>query len=348
MKSNNPQAGSADRKILHRLQAMIRPVKKKAYRLSAQVTGEEDWEVDEPQIRMSRAFIVMLVLHLVAVGGLFGFHVYGKDDREAEGLATRRAHAASAPVPAAVSAAPAPAAPAPVAVIPKAEIVPEDAVASAEAEGQGQHILQAGETKQLVAAKFGVTAGELEAANPGAAYERGVVLTIPVHERVIGAAAAAPTPLNRPLALIVATPSEEVTHRDFALKEGAENPYAPVVVEDAESAAPEESAAPRAALVKAEPAAAERPIRSAVPASARSTAPAAKPKPTPVSAAPVPVLAKPKPTTGSRTHVVQKGDTVYNVAKRYGLSPNEVMAANGITDPSRVQMGQVLKIAVKR
>ena len=46
--------------------------------------------------------------------------------------------------------------------------------------------------------------------------------------------------------------------------------------------------------------------------------------------------------------VIQKGDTVYNVAKRYGLSPGEVMRANGISDPSRVQMGQVLKIIVKR
>lgn len=339
MKSNHPPAGSAERKLLPRLQALIRPVKKKAYRLSAQVTGEEDWEVDEPQIRMSRAFIVMLVLHLVAVGGLFGFHVYGKDDREAEGLATRRAHANSAAAPIAL---PAPAVPE-VAAIPRAEIVPEDAVSAEELGGQGQHILQAGETKQLVAAKFGVTVAELEAANAGAAYERGDVLAIPLHERVIGAAATAPAPVNQPLALIVATPSEEVTHRDFALKEAEENPYAPVALEDAEPVAP---VAARAALVKAEPTAAVRPSR--VETAPRSAPPAAKLKSVLGSAAPVPALAKAKPTTGSRTHVVQKGDTIYNVAKRYGLSPNEVMLANGITDPSRVQMGQVLKIAVKR
>jgi LysM repeat protein len=66
-----------------------------------------------------------------------------------------------------------------------------------------------------------------------------------------------------------------------------------------------------------------------------------------VAPAPVPA-AKPKPATGSRSHVIGKGDTIYNVAKRYGISPNEVMRANGISDPSRLQMGQVLKITVKR
>lgn len=343
MKSSPRETGSTDRKLLPRLHAFIRPVKRKAYRLSAQVTGEEDWEVDEPQIRMSRAFIVMLVLHLVAVGGLFGFHVYGKDDREAEGLATRSAHASSAPAPAAVAVAVAASAAPEAAVIPRAEIVPEDAPASDEVGAQGQHIVQAGETKALVASKFGITPAELEAANPGAAFERGDVLTIPAHERVIGAAGGAPAPLNQPLAIIVATPSEEVGHRDFALKAGAENPYAPVAVADPEPKPEPVVAAARAAVVKAEPTGGERPARPETPS--RSAAAAVKPK---AAAAPVPVMAKTKPSTGSRTHVVQKGDTVYNVAKRYGLSPNEVMLANGITDASRVQMGQVLKIAVKR
>ena len=100
MKSSTPETGKADPKFVQRLQAFIRPRKKKTHRLSANVTGEEDWEVDEPQIRMSRAFAVMLVLHLVAVGGLFAFHVFGKDDREAEAKATRTAHENSPPPPA--------------------------------------------------------------------------------------------------------------------------------------------------------------------------------------------------------------------------------------------------------
>ena len=38
------------------------------HRLPAHVTGEADWEVEVPQIRMSRAFAVMLVLHVVEIG----------------------------------------------------------------------------------------------------------------------------------------------------------------------------------------------------------------------------------------------------------------------------------------
>ena len=223
MKPSNTESGTTGRKFVQRLQALIHPGKKKLHRLSAGVTGEEDWEVDEPQIRMSRAFAVMLVLHLVAVGGLFAFHVFGKDDREAELTATRTAHENSLPPPAlpVKSVAPVPAVPAGPAAPPRAEIVSGE---SGGLPGSRKHILKAGESRMLLAAKFGVTENELEEANPGMGFKTGEILTIPEHRRVIGAAADKSGPANPPLALIAATPSEEVGHRDFALKKGAEDP----------------------------------------------------------------------------------------------------------------------------
>jgi LysM repeat protein len=351
MKPSTPETGKADRKFVQRLQALIRPGRKKLHRLSASVTGEEDWDVDEPQIRMSRAFAVMLVLHLVAVGGLFAFHVFGKDDREAEQNATRTAHLNSLPPPAAPaqSTAPVPpAAPAGPAPAPRAEIVADDPPAS---DSPQSHILKAGESKMLLTAKYGVTEQELEQANPGMEFKTGEILTIPRHQRVIGAIASNPEPANPPLALIVATPSEEVGHRDFALKKGAEDPYAPVEPAELAAMAQETSAAARTKTVKAEP---TPPVVRAGSESVASEEPEARPAPAPkVKKATPPAVAatpaKPKPAaTGSRTHVVGKGDTVYNVAKRYGLSPGEVLRANGISDPSRLQMGQVLKITVRR
>ncbi len=334
MKPSPTETGKPHHKLVQRLQAFIRPSKKKSHRLSANVTGEEDWEVDEPQIRMSRAFAVMLVLHLVAVGGLFAFHVFGKDDREAEIAATRAAHEASTPLTKSTAPVPAPSeAP------PRAEIVADEAVSPAEQ----RHTFKAGETKMLIAAKFGVTVRELEEANAALDFKEGDELNIPQPQRVIGALADNRPPANPPLALIVATPSDDVGQRDFALKKGAEDPYAPVDPATLANMSPTSRtktviAEPEAALNSAEDETGE-PVDEAPALKAR--------KATPPPVAPVP--AKPKPTaTGSRTHVVGKGDTVYNVARRYGLSPSEILRANGISDPSRLQMGQVLKIAVRR
>lgn len=348
MKPSISETGKADHKFVQRLQAFIRPGKKKTHRLSANVTGEEDWEVDEPQIRMSRAFAVMLVLHLVALGGLFAFHVFGKDDREAEQNATRAAHESSPPPPAAAlkTMAPVPAVVAGAPAAPRAEIVPdgEPAVPAGQT-----HLFKAGETKMLIAAKFGVTIPELEEANAAVQFKAGDQLIIPQHQRIIGAVFDK-TPANPPLALVVATPSEDLGHRDFALKKDAEDPYAPV--EPSELAAltteritPERPAA-RSKTVKAEPQTAV--IARAGGSDAAATAPKAK-KATPPAAQVPATPVKPRPSaTGSRTHVVGKGDTVYNVARRYALSPNEILRANGISDPSRLQMGQVLKITVRR
>lgn len=322
-----PSSASGSR-LVERVHSLIRSTRRKTHRLSANVTGEDDWEVDEPQIRMSRAFAVMLVLHLVAVGGLFAFHMFGRDDYDAEGLATHRANETPAPITAPLTTPAVAAVPAP-----RAQIVPEDA---APASGAASHLLKTGESKMLIAAKFGITVRELEEANEGVEFKAGANLTIPQHQREIGALATTSSAVNQPLALVVATTSDDVGHREFALKKEDSDPYAPVAPAELEPA-------PRVTVVKAEPQEISEEDNHS-----DDVAPAAPkaPKPTPPPAAPVP--AKPKPATGSRTHVIQKGDTIYNVAKRYSLSPGEIMRANGISDPSRLQMGQVLKITVKR
>src|SRR5262249_11422673 len=44
------------------------------------------------------------------------------------------------------------------------------------------------------------------------------------------------------------------------------------------------------------------------------------------------------------TYTVQSGDTLIGIANQYGLSVDQLMAANKLTDPSLVRIGQVLKI----
>jgi murein DD-endopeptidase MepM/ murein hydrolase activator NlpD len=43
-------------------------------------------------------------------------------------------------------------------------------------------------------------------------------------------------------------------------------------------------------------------------------------------------------------HVVGRGDTVYSISRFYGVTPDELMRANGISDPSKLQVGRRLII----
>jgi LysM repeat protein len=45
-----------------------------------------------------------------------------------------------------------------------------------------------------------------------------------------------------------------------------------------------------------------------------------------------------------QTHVVQPGENLFRIALRYGLTVDALAAANGITDPTHIYVGQVLKI----
>ncbi len=43
-------------------------------------------------------------------------------------------------------------------------------------------------------------------------------------------------------------------------------------------------------------------------------------------------------------YTVVKGDSPYKISKRFKITPDELMKANGITDPKKIQIGQKLKI----
>ena len=76
-------------------------------------------------------------------------------------------------------------------------------------------------------------------------------------------------------------------------------------------------------------------------ASPPAPTPSATPAPTPV-ATPAPQSAAPPPQGGS--HVVQRGDTVYSIARRYSVTPAAVQAANQLASPDQIVVGQRLAI----
>jgi LysM repeat protein len=66
------------------------------------------------------------------------------------------------------------------------------------------------------------------------------------------------------------------------------------------------------------------------------------PSPTAASSASTPT-ASPVPSS-SRRYTVRAGDTLNRIASRFGTTVKAIEAANGIVDPSRLQIGQVLEI----
>jgi LysM repeat protein len=61
------------------------------------------------------------------------------------------------------------------------------------------------------------------------------------------------------------------------------------------------------------------------------------------------VAAKPKAPSGPvpDSYKVEKGDNPYNIAKKFGISYQELLTLNGIDDPTKLQIGQSLKIPRK-
>ncbi len=73
-------------------------------------------------------------------------------------------------------------------------------------------------------------------------------------------------------------------------------------------------------------------------------APTATPTRTPTGPAPVtPVPTVPPGGTGF-PYVVQWGDTLYSIARRFGVTVDAIMRANGLTNPNYIRAGQVLII----
>jgi cell wall-associated NlpC family hydrolase len=64
----------------------------------------------------------------------------------------------------------------------------------------------------------------------------------------------------------------------------------------------------------------------------------------PVAAAPEPEVAPAAPVAKPSVHTVEEGDTLRTLADRFGISPETIMAANGLRNPDKLQIGQDLVI----
>jgi hypothetical protein len=77
----------------------------------------------------------------------------------------------------------------------------------------------------------------------------------------------------------------------------------------------------------------------------RAAALANPPTPTPVPVAVVqPTPPSPSPTVGEQIYIVQAGDSPASIAAKFRIKTDDLIAANNISDPQKLQIGQSLKI----
>ena len=128
---------------------------------------EDEYFVEEPNVKLSRAFVVVLLLHVVAVGGIFAFSTL-KDRQSSANTAKNQSGTAS----------------------PTSSPVANIANGRAHAPSQTLvYQVKAGDTMAGIAAQFGLTAHDLETANnlaPGTIVAIGRELVIPEHTTVKG------------------------------------------------------------------------------------------------------------------------------------------------------------------
>ena len=256
-------------------------------KLPAHVTEEQDWYLDTPDVRLTRVFTIVLILHVVAVGGILAFKMIEK-----------------ASAPALVGAAPATSEPKAPDTAPPADRPAQPAAAPAEqpallvdhasASGYQEYRVSSGDSLVSIARKLNVSVDDLRTLNrldAGDPLYPGKFLMVP---KVTSPAK--PAPAKPQSAVAAAEPEKNATPRKPAPAPAAQ-----------QVARLERVAAPQAAS--------ERKAETAAPA-----------------------------TAANGNYVVQKGDTLFGISRKFGMKYQDLMAMNGIDKPENLRAGQSLRV----
>jgi LysM repeat protein len=225
----------------------------------------EDYEEEsEPNMRFSHAVFVVLVLHVIAVAGVFAFNSI-----KARQVALDEGAAAAAP--------------ATTQGVAGADARPARATA-ASARQERTHTVAAGDTLTRIAALHGTTVEALEKENSITTYSTirvGQILRIP--QASTKPAARKPIP-----ARVIATASKPAPAAKAAANPGDFTAVTPSTTS------------------------------GSLPQPAGQTTPA--------------------------TYTVEKGDNPYSIARKFGVSYQKLIEINQIEDPTKIQIGQILKL----
>lgn len=176
-------------------------------KLSANVTEEQDWYLDTPDVRLTRIFTVVILLHVIAVGGIFAFKMVDKaSDASAVKISTAHRDFDSAVQEARETAAAVPAA-APIVEAPARPPVPAPLRPDPT---KLQHKVVPGDTLPEIARQYGVSPEALRAKNSIRSDNElyhGRYLDIPGQNEPVATAAPVAQPVAQPIAAAPVEPA---------------------------------------------------------------------------------------------------------------------------------------------
>jgi len=317
----------------------------------AMITEEGEWNQHESNSGMARVFVVMLLVHVVLIGSIIVYDFIGTEETQA----------APAPV---VSRTPT-TDPHELASTPVQSSLPTAAAAAVTAPSNiptsGEYEVKSGDSLPKIAAGQGVDLQDLIALNnldqENAELTPLTILKLPARKVAEPAIVSAVT--DFPAMPTPAVAAQETSAPKVIPIEQTPPAPLPAVVSltDAQPSIDSNPAPAAPAMVSEPPATVPAPTPAAEPAKPEPTQLVApKPVPTPSQMAekkPEPkVESKPAPkpetkTTGSRNHTMAKGDTLYGLARKYGVSVSAIQKANNITKPESIRDGAKLIIPAK-
>jgi LysM repeat protein len=318
-------------------QREVSPSERKRLHVAAMVTQEKEWPQSEPNQGLARMFVIMLLVHVIVIGGVivYDFVAEPADAKISGGPTASKKTTAPLPVvteisPAArVTSAPAPASVASVA--PAAAQAPVRAPSPALAPSSPPALTAKPVESLLPAGYSTIPDGEKEV------HTASAMLTAPLPP--------APAPAAAKTNAIIVHSDPPAPTRPTIITETTEKPTAPPPTR---VKTPErDSVVKRAVMVSppspkpvATPTQARRELNndSAVPTKKKSVE----------SSLPAPAKKSPtKPAASGSRYTVAKGDTVYAIARRYKISEDALMRANGIKKAAGLQIGKSLTIPAK-
>ena len=298
---------------------MLHQMHAKMNRLPAHLTREDDWSQDQPGVRLSRVFGVVLGIHIVAIGGLVAYEMFRHHEPAVPAGASALRPAVREARPAAAGAA-------------AAQRVTDAFADDPVHEGLIKHVVAPGERLADIAARYGVDERALTAKNRignARPFASGMKLVIP--NRQLQAAAPVVTPA--PLSGLAGSSPVAGSGNTLRTPPGYDPSIPTLRAEPVDEPAPARAAAPKPAVAKpaARPPTSER----------KPSAVAAGPKKPVAPVRKVETAAKPK--AKGRVHVVREGDTAYQIARKYGVNLDQLIRTNGI-NPNTLRPGTSLTI----
>jgi|GEM_PF-263043 len=310
---------------LHRQKKSQIPLKVASRRSNTVDTDEEDqYQEDESNtMKLSHAFFVVLVLHLVLIGGIFGFN-YIKARQIPSSLRPHQAsaatkHAVESSKNASDAAADNPSIPG---ESPVAAIANEKEQASAASEKPSPkfriHRVAEGETLQRIAVAYGVSVAQIENANKGVQIINGQLLRIP--PRTGGSSITSSIPL-------------QTTNKASEVRKLATLPA------DQTSAA---SSSAKSTTIASLQKSAHDPTRE------RKEKASREPESTSSADRGIHGAQGVAQKEGHQIiYTVVPGDNPYSIARRFKVHYTKLLQLNHIQDPTKLQIGTKLKIPPK-